>query len=194
MGADHGNGWGLGPRVLSRPIPVVFQGWRSNTMELQAAGWELSTAYDMSHDTYMLAISNPQLQVVGRTTEPIHIPRSLQHHYDREHLPTFYVNYLTHKVQVYTERHADVGYAVASYHRIDAMTQVSTTEVKDLHDLCHFAPWNKATDVIVSAADLEVVELLKIIVDKQQPKQKELREKMARAPKVEHVERILRVA
>jgi len=188
---DCGNGWGHGPRVLSRPIPVVFQGWRSTTLELQANGWELSTQYAFHDDTYMLAVSNPQLQIVGRTTEPIHIPRSLQYNYDREHLPTFYVGILTHKVKIFHEHHVELP---PMWHRIDANTKVSTAEIVDLHDMCHFAPWDKATDLIVNAADMEVVELLQIIVDKQQPKQKELREKLARAPKVEHIDRILRVA
>lgn len=183
----------MGPRVLSRPIPIVFQGWRSTTLELQAAGWELSTAYNVNNDDYHLAVSNPQLQIIGRTTESIHIPRSLQYNYDREHLPTFYMNTLTHKVKIFHEHHVREELP-PMWHRIDAMTQVSTAEIVDLHDMCHFAPWDKSTAVLVAAADMEVVELLRIIVDKQQPKQKELREKAARAPKIERISRILEVA
>lgn len=190
---DYGNGWGHGPRILSRPIPVVFQGWRSTTLELQAAGWELSTQYAAHEDMYHLAVSNPQLQIVGRTTQPIFISQSLKHHYDRNDpdLPTFYVSYLTHKVRVFEHHNTELP---PMWHRIDAQTQLAQMEIKDLHDMCHFAPWDKSTEVLVAAADMEVVELLRIIVDKQQPKQKELRERSARAPKIERISRILEVA
>lgn len=181
----------MGPRVLSRPIPVFFQGWQSTTRDLQAAGWELATQYSLHEDMYHLAISNPQLQIVGRTTEALHIPQRLQYQYERENLPTFYVNVLTHKVRIYEERHVELP---AVWHRIDAETQVFQAQITDLHDMCHFAPWDKAADLLVAAADMEVVELLNLIVSKQQPKQTELREKAAKSMKIERTSRILEVA
>ena len=191
MTVYYGNGLGLGPRVLSRPIPVRFQGWRSTTAELQQAGWELATQYTVHEDMYQLAVSNPQLQLVGRTTQPINIPRDLQYRSDRGDLPTFDVSYVAHRVKVF--EHREVHFPTV-WHRIDATPQLATDEVRDLHDLCHFAPYDKSRELMVAAADMEVVELLDAIMRKQQPKQQELREKLVKSSKIERTHRILEVA
>lgn len=59
------------PRILSRPINILWAGWETNTRRLQAAGWQLSAYEDIAgrYGSPVLAVAfkHPTLRVSGVT-------------------------------------------------------------------------------------------------------------------------------
>lgn len=51
-----------------QPVPLRWHGWRSDTLSLQAAGWQLSAMQDTYRDHIRIAVSHPRLQCEGITS------------------------------------------------------------------------------------------------------------------------------
>ncbi len=53
---------------LSRPVRIRWDGWESNTLKLQQAGWEFSVEQDMSMHGVRLFMRNSRCEMYGSTS------------------------------------------------------------------------------------------------------------------------------
>ncbi len=52
---------------LSRPVQIFWDGWESNTLKLQQAGWEFSAEQDMTMHGVRLFMRNSRCEMYGST-------------------------------------------------------------------------------------------------------------------------------
>lgn len=156
-------------RILSRPVPVRWAGWRSDTLALQQAGWQLSVWEDMAYGRMQLAMKHETLQLRG-LSHKLDWDHNLtriggpHYHNDFEDRP-FEIGFMASQIM---QRVVGAGMEWTHFRPIDAQPQLCTSEIRTLDDLAHFAvPLVRTQEVIV--ADESVEELMQRILAKQQP-------------------------
>jgi len=172
--------------LMSAPMPVVFQGWRSTTADLGRAGWKIAVDFDPNYNAYRFCFSNEQLNLISITEVKRYewSLRSLSHGspydpmYPKDAAPIM-VNSLSSSMQVMHYMSGDSF--LEGFREIDTEPEVMQHQVITPDDLCIFKyKDNEIDQVIVEQADMTVIEHLEAIKEIQKPKQKELREKLAR--------------
>ena len=164
-------------RILSRPIGVWWMGFESNTMKLQQHGWEIAAEYSMYGDNYRLLFRHNEMHLYAIT----HAER-LEHmitrpEYDLERLPVFRVQGVVPQIEVI--RMMD---DLSSFQQIDAQPCMTKEEITRVEDMNIFrVPMERAEEIVVDKADMTVIEHLEAIKKLQQPRQKEIRQRMVSA-------------
>ncbi len=166
------------PRYMGLPIRLRWEGWESNTFDLQQNGWEVSVSQSPSEQRMMLALHHRQMRLTGispmirfdfRTVE---IDRYLQ---DVE-IPIIHIS---PQIQVITlHQHQLVqsglphgrGINWGNFTPVDAAPGAILEKVESIHDLIHFQPIPKTEEIIIP--EKNVSELLQEILKKQEPEQK----------------------
>ena len=170
-----------GNRVLSRPIPVHWAGWRTTTLDLQHAEWKLFIQMNHFEHKYQLAMHHDRMKLSAVSYEvAIPLGHSLAHNFrhDDEELPVFNVVHVAQSIMM--AQH--VSNDCIPWTRIDATPQIQTVQLRDLRELCHFAKHDPGKELFVQQANKSVLERLEEIIREQEPLQKEIRASMQREP------------
>lgn len=93
------------------------------------------------------------------------------------------INQVTSRMEVHSM--AEGGFNINAFREIDPMPQVMQHQILDAQDLCIFkwADRQEVDQIMVDQADMDVVDHLQDILDKQAKKQRELRDKAATGEK-----------
>ncbi len=172
------------PSVIekSRPIPVQWAGWESDTLTLQHMGWSFSLVGDTDpryfEQRYHFILHHPDMSLFGVCAE-YHFSRERFRTLFDDNVPPLVVNKVSHDFRI-TNIQAKVDFSVNPRLVDMSPSMIETKEIRSLYDLL---PWNlrninaeTKSVVIESKADMEVVDYLQAILDKQQDKQAEIRE------------------
>lgn len=165
------------PRIVSPPVKLHWAGWESDTLRLQQNGWEISAHQDFNRDAMQLALQHRQLDVRGLTSmfsfdyHRYHSGRSGS--YDWKGM----MRDLIVQVMAFTPRfEIRTTYFPKPWVAVDATPSIVSHEIHSLNDLALFQPLpSPDKDIIIEPPSFD--EILKMALEHQAPKQKELREK-----------------
>lgn len=143
--------------VASRPHPVFWAGFKSNTWALQQAGWEFSMQQDPAYDRIGMVMRNRQFGMRAGSVgiSYYNLENGIR---DPNNLQPFQVNWMTN---------ADIGYRVMEqvnispyieeYRPVDARPQV--VAVRDFDDLNIFAgaPLARTQEIIIDPDDVSAM-------------------------------------
>jgi hypothetical protein len=173
-------------RLLSRPIGVHWMGFRSNTVDLQRAGWDLAVEHAMEdygrdnmyrllmrHDVMDLCALTSQTQIDALINGPMGE--------DLSRRPIFNIQRVFNKVEIYRTEED-----FANFHQIDAKPRYTNDPIDNWDARNIFArifnvDIGKRETIVIDEADMSVVDHLQAIKDLQSSKQKEIRERLVRA-------------
>ena len=153
------------------PIRVRFQGWESDTYTLQQAGWRVAMEKDIQRMMIHFIFANEDLQLAGMS-EQFYLQEFMQDPYRC----VIHVNRIG-KLNVVRHKHAEP--LLSEFEEVDCTPRYSEWVERDIFETGLF-PAKRAEDVYVEQADMSVIELLEKIKEKQQPKQDEIRQRIAR--------------
>lgn len=184
-------------RMLSRPVPVHWAGWESNTATLHACGWDIAADYRVDRDTYGLIMRHQALKLYA-VTDYIEFRRGsnfLSNVVDPRHeLPRFTVVHVAPNFHTVTMP----GLDFSRYQQIDPRPQMSVSRITRVEDFNIFALARAPEkEIVIEGADMSVIEHLEAIQKLQAPKQRELRDRMQReqaAQRIEVVASVVRMA
>lgn len=163
------------PRLLSKPVPVFWEGFESDTYRLQRAGWSFTAQQDYAHDSMRLAMRHEQMKMTGITEvtewefrrEPEHWhlrPRPLRM------MATGNVHVFRGDILGSDRDHYRVPsisrFDPAGWHAIDCAPQIVTEEAEPLLAILHFAPLDFKRIILPEDA---VPDLMERILKLQQP-------------------------
>lgn len=175
------------PFLMSAPIPVHFQGWESSTYVLQRAGWEWRIMKDPASFAYKFIVHNGHLQL-GAWSDNYDERNIMSHSYSGigshwKDLPpiVFRQIFAIKEARIVLHGPSDQPFMGA----IDVDMSPSYVE-KPLDRLFPFNLKEEPPEVIIEEADMDVVDQLERILNKQRPVQEEIRKK--RRKKVGDVE------
>ncbi len=153
-------------RILSRPHPVYWAGFRSDTVALQQAGWEFSASQRYEINEVGLMMRHQATGMHAQTsTVPAMMYDSMAHH---ENAPSFRVQWMTDKGM--RMRTIDIQPWVAGCDPVDMRPQM--IEVKSIEDMNLFAGCMARTHEVV--VDPETVpDLMARILEMQEPGRQE---------------------
>ena len=141
--------------ILSRPHPMHFAGWRSDTFTLQQAGWEFTASQRIGMDEVGLAFQHPRLGLKGLTnTIPSYVYAEMGIH--RDTAPPFHVTWMTDaQVQF---RQIEIPHWLPSCDPVDMRPQM-IDEIKDFDDMVRFAGVSMArtAELIVDPDDVSAM-------------------------------------
>lgn len=146
--------------ILSRPHPVLWAGFRSDTRTLQQAGWEFSASQRYESDSIGLIMRHGVLGIHAVTNTVPHVMYDLH----PQALQQFHINYLTDRGIQY--RTFDAPSWLPSCEPVDMQTQM--VEVKSLEDMNLFAGCLARTNEIIVDPD-DVSAMMDRILDLQKP-------------------------
>ncbi len=169
-----------GRTLLSEPVGVEWNGWRSDTRRLQQRGWQLAVerGCDYDHeprDIYRLAMKHEGFKLFAISDRTAFQRRHFTQPWATRDFPVFQVvQVLPLDFQLQTFSSVDFR-NLDKFEPIDATPQYVRTQTLD--DFNIFAVVGKVERICVDKADMSVVEHLEAIKRLQMPVQKELREK-----------------
>ncbi len=154
------------PRILSRPVKLHWAGWETDTYRLQQAGWELSAEQNIASRSIRMVIRNEALGMIGQTlTTAWDYERMLdvgslgvRDDYEEKYLQLRHMGR-----QIVVHNHGPMDFSP-----IDAQPQVTTSEVRSLDDLVHFAKAPLVRTQALVLPEPEVDDLLRMILERQQ--------------------------
>lgn len=161
--------------LLSRPIPVKWCGWESDTRTLQYGGWQLAVEHQDWNEEYQLLLKHEKMKLVG-ITERTYLPR-FPAHYQRVsgyNDAEFYFRIL-HVANNFEM--ISIQNTPPSFFEIDATPErlVATP----LNSLGIFKKMlSKGEEVLIDSADLSVIDHLEAIKALQSTKQKKIRDRI----------------
>lgn len=162
-------------RVLSRPVRVRWAGWQTNTLDLQQNGWQLAVDFDHHRSRYKLCLTHRALQLWALSDWAGVPPVYADANYFSDERYEFNVVHIGKSINIQVHENSPLSFC-----EIDATPVFSTKAITRLEDLNIFsAPKTRTEEILVSRADMSVVEHLEAIKALQSGKQKELRRKMA---------------
>lgn len=173
--------------IQSMPIKVLFAGFESNTLQLQNSGWQISIEQEMSHRTYgydlRLAMKHEKCALLALSNTITLSGRELSHSIrcDRNYYATpavltdpdffFEIIYVSPKIDCMI-----VPMQTASFNAVDARPQIIEHDKVDLEQIAMFKPVNVSEDFEIYLNKKDEADILKLLLEKQDPKQKEIRE------------------
>lgn len=172
-------------RILSRPVPVYWDGWESDTYKLQRAGWKLAVKQDIYYDSYELLMKNNSLKLTA-VSSALEIHRTITdpmrgREYANE-MPPFKIQHVTPNLEHQVPMTFGLRNVWDQFKMIDATPQMCETRIDRLEDSGVFAfAIDHEKEIVIDQADMSVVEHLQAIKDLQSEKQKELRDKARRS-------------
>jgi hypothetical protein len=164
---------------MGLPIKVRWEGWESDTFQLQGCGWEVSVAQDPIHQAMQIALHHRTMKLVGISSMERFNYREI---WDRDAYLANVVIPIVHiapRIDIVTVKEArfinavrptnGVGINWDSFKPVDACPSVMMEEIKSLKDLIHFQPLPQAQEIIIP--EKSVADLLEDILKKQEPEQ-----------------------
>lgn len=169
------------PYLLSRPIEVVFDGWKSDTITLANNGWSIAAYIDAETRHHQFVFGHQYIKLIG-----ISDPVVLEHrrlNYETHWLdPSIFIRtVLPYSRPMAIDVPINLNPNLGLCREVDCMPQVMEHQIKSIDDLCVFK-WKDeqvVDNVLLEKADMSVIEHLESILLKQKDKQKELRQKVA---------------
>ena len=170
---------GPSARLLSRPVPIHWAGFESDTFSLQHSGWSFSAEQDVYRRTMRLAMHHSKMRLTGITEVTEWEYRNNPDHW---HRPTRPLNMIAvgnvHVIdgKLYETLAQTVRFPVMKrfepwkFHPIDCTPTYATEEPKALEDLVYFAPLDRKRIILPDEA---VPELMARILELQQPAREE---------------------
>ena len=162
--------------ILSRPHPVLWAGFRSDTRTLQQAGWEFSASQQFETDSIGLVMRHGVMGIHAVTNTVPHIM------YDRhpQAVQQFHINYLTDR-SIKFERYRMPQW-VSECNPVDMIPQM--IDVKSIEDMNLFAGCLARTQEIIVDPD-DVSAMMERILDLQKPGAQAHYEKVLRESRIE---------
>lgn len=166
-------------RILSQPARVIWEGWESDTLRLQNAGWELSVAFEEERSRYSLAIHNQSMRLYGITHEPIEMrfTRDSAYARPRGQMPTFHIVHMARCIEIHRVEYMNL----VEFQPIDARPEYINTPIRSMADYNMFRTIDHAEDVYVEEANMSVLDHLQAIKDLQSPDQEAIRQRLLNA-------------
>jgi len=164
------------PDILSQPLRLRWNGWESNTYELQNNGWELSANQDIRSNRMAIAIRHKQLNVRGLSD---FVDFNFFRRYDSYNAikyPVFgcqlasdLIIQIPNNVETYTQE----------FNPIDARPMYRKTESRHLDNFAHFRKIERVeNEIYLEPASMD--DILNMALDRQAPRQEEIRKEMVR--------------
>lgn len=180
---------------ISYPVKVFFAGFESDTFRLQRAGWQLSmeNTIEMCRDghTVRLAMKHEQARLYALTNRVPLGSRYLaavtfgETQAVRQFIESVQFDVICVAPAIQFQVIPEMG--PMSFQAIDATPQFMDRKTVDLETIGMFKPLALSEDVELYVPEKSVPELLELIRQKQEPIQKELREKKRKAAMREDV-------
>lgn len=161
--------------TLKNPIfRLYWAGWESDTLKLQSNGWQISTQQDVYRNSIRFAVHHPKFQISGMTDPVDFYFRGMnQHEMFSMNFPPVTLRWMASHFEV---RMHVTNTEMMNWDAIDATPAIIDQQVKTLEDFKIFRPLNPINEIIIPQADVSM--LLDDILKKQDPKQKEIRDRM----------------
>jgi hypothetical protein len=156
-------------RVIKNPIiEVYWAGWRSDTLALQDAGWQLAVEDDPMRGLLRIALHHPSFSLYGIMENFVRYEIVQGRHFGS--LPPLSIGGIYHNIKIQRIRTMD---HLDRFVPMDAMPQVCEDEIKNISDMKLFRPLNAIQEIVVESQNVD--ELLGKILAMQSPRQAELR-------------------
>lgn len=163
--------------LRSPPCEVHMAGFKSDTYRLQAMGWQLSMDQDVYNSRIRLAIKHPDLGVVGLSEDSGYDFLRRAHLKMNSALPVFQISHFSSAIMVHNLRAPQVE--DWNFQPVDSTPHLHMEPAKDIEELILFSPSKvQAKEIIV--AEREVSEILQELLQKQQPMQADIRDRIRR--------------
>ena len=166
--------------MQSAPVPVYFAGFKSDTMTLQGSGWQFSVdqqvMYQYGEIHLVIAAKNED---IGQYMwfNPVRLQRgeAFNELMDTGRLQsmTLHAQYLSPKFQA---RIMPMTTASLNMTPVDMNPSFVETKDVDITDFAMFKPINVSEDFEIYLNRKDEAEILDLLLKKQDPKQKEIRE------------------
>lgn len=150
----------------------MWAGWESDTYRLQEAGWQLSAEQDITSLRCRFAFKHPNFRIYGLSNLINYAEFYDSYSQDKgifRQLPPLVIQYMASRMEIILYEN------FKNFQPIDAQPSIITEEKKNIEDFMIFRPIGNTKELIVTPQ--QVPELLDLIIAKQDPKQKEIREK-----------------
>jgi len=162
--------------ILSRPHPVIWAGFRSDTRTLQQAGWEFSASQQFETDSVGLVMRHGVMGIHAVTNT---VP-NMMYDLHPQALQQFRVNYLTDRG--ITFQHMEVPNWLPTCRPVDMQPQM--VEVKSIEDMNLFAGCMARTQELIVDPD-DVSAMMDRILELQRPGAQAHYEKVLRDSRAE---------
>lgn len=168
------------PRYMGLPIRVRWEGWTSDTYELQRNGWEVSVAQSPTENIMQIALHHRHMRLTGISSMMrFNYREIMDKHQYLEHMEPIRIVHIAPQIHVVTITQAQLADPRMSRGRqinwdrfqpVDAAPSVVMEEIKSLDDLVHFRPLPEPAQEII-IPEKSVSDLLSEILQKQEPEQ-----------------------
>jgi len=160
--------------LRNQPVPVEFCGWRSDTLRLQQAGWQIAISHDARcfEDIFIFNHENLRLQGVSRGYDSYDALSQRRHQGRFQNVAPIQIQYIGNIRAV--QMNTTVNFLEAK--TIDCTPSYAEMTEVDLATLFTVVP-NQQEALFVDKADMSVVDHLQAVIDGQRDKQAELRMK-----------------
>lgn len=179
--------------ISSIPLEVYWEGWRSNTYELQQSGWELAAQQDPYTFGLQIALRNRKIGLVGLSqfiSERIYFEVSRFGGPSPSQLPPIYITSMSNRPEIHRVEY--INSTIDSPHvpwaAIDARPEYHNYSIDTIEDLIPFRKIEVPEEKELIIDPNSVPELMSRILNLQAPKQKEIREKARRERKRQNIE------
>ena len=166
-------------RILSQPFPVRWEGWESDTEQLQRCGWEIAAEEDPSRACLRIALHHPMMRLYG-LSDMLHLDNYISSNSGAYRgRPPLIIQHVAPTIMI---REVAEMNLTSNWRAIDATPRMIEHRVRSLEDMYLFAGCqNRAEEVFVEGADMSVVDHLQAILEQQAEKQKDLRAQSRRS-------------
>lgn len=161
--------------LKSTPIELFWAGWRTDTVSLQRAGWELAAHEDVRFRKMQIAIRHPEYELRGLSEFGTHEYFEILHsQYGMRRRPQARMNmtHLGHNIVIRTMYPGEIV-----FNPIDAEPRVMEERVESIDDLAHFAKIHKPKNEVY-LKEASMAEILEMALQKQEPEQEKIRKRI----------------
>ena len=179
-------------RIMSMPLKIHWMGWTATTESLFRAGWDMSAHQDMRRRGLQIAIKYEKDGNAVRGLSQIlpdfdFRPRMLEDmRRDGTLLDVGIQMQVANNIAIH--QMASMQSAV-EFSPIDARPTFSNMEIKSFDELCHFKKNNTVDTHEIFLQQASLAEVMQIALDKQAPRQAEIRAEMMHRDKMEEFRR-----
>jgi hypothetical protein len=176
--------------MKSRPIPVEWFGWRSDTVTLQQYGWQFAAHTEPMSFVFQFVMKHNDMALMALFDDYVY-DRALSDPNNHGDVPPLIVQRIAPRIEV-SLMHTTVDFSKA--HQFDMQSSFSSRgDIKCMDDLIPFnirVPGADVREVVIeSQADMDVVDHLQQILDQQEVRQAEIRRDRMNRPADELKER-----
>lgn len=172
----------LEQRVLSQPIRLHWAGWESDTFTLQRAGWQLAAEQDVYDNALQVFLKHPMLKTTG-ISDRIEFKYLQDYRFGKDYFRNIVLNCNLSSGHMIYETSLP---SIAAVQAIDATPSFIEIQRMRLED----AEFFRTIDTNIQQVTLEkatLAEVLDFALQKQKPRQDEIRRALL---KRDHLEKI----